>query len=153
MDWLALLGVDEGRLAFRVGIHETGNVSGAEAFWAGVLGVPTDRLCRTVIKRAQPKTNPLNRGDGYYGLLTIRVRQSKELYQQVDGWMRGAADAMAQLVEAREREGLVAYPETQSRVVQGQDATLWKLSSWFESTPGSFPVRDARTGAAERPVA
>ena len=44
------------------------------------------------------------------------------------------------------RESLVAYPEFQSRVVQGQDATLWKLSSWFESTPGSHLDHDALTG-------
>ena len=109
LDWLVLAGVPARRLVFQVYIHETADVSRAEAFWCDVAQISRERLRRTVLKRHQPGTNRLNTGEAYNGLLVVTVLQSRELYQQIEGWMRGAADAVGRARRTLESDGL-AYP-------------------------------------------
>lgn len=101
LDWLLAVGVEPDRFVFQIYLHETADVASAEAFWAAVAQISPSELRPTVFKRHQPRTNRLNTGDHYHGVMAVSVQQSRVLYQQIEGWMRGSADAMARCVESR----------------------------------------------------
>src|SRR5262249_25695180 len=63
INWLALLGIGLDGMTFRVHIHESADVAGAEAYWADVVGVDRSVLKRTTLKRHNPKTNRKNVGE------------------------------------------------------------------------------------------
>ncbi|PAZ11864.1 hypothetical protein CLM62_33210 [Streptomyces sp. SA15] len=92
--WLDLLGVARERLRFRVMIHETADVAGAERYWADLVGIDTPTLQSTTLKKHNPKTVRKNTGDGYYGCLVIRVLQGAELYRRIEGWWYGIVGAV-----------------------------------------------------------
>jgi transposase-like protein len=87
--WLDLMDVSEQRRCYRLSIHETADLEAAHAYWSDVLGVPRDQFDRPTIKRHQPKTVRHNTGIDYHGCLIVSVRQSRVLYQQIDGLWRG----------------------------------------------------------------
>ncbi|SBT92107.1 hypothetical protein GA0115233_10406 [Streptomyces sp. DI166] len=96
--WLALLGVEPERLRYRVMIHLTADVAGAEQYWADVVGVDVSALQKTTIKRHNPRTVRKNVGENYRGCLVIRVAQGAELYRRIEGWWTGmVAQASARL--------------------------------------------------------
>ncbi|MBV7699645.1 hypothetical protein [Streptomyces sp. TRM70350] len=96
--WLDLLGVARERLGFRVMIHESADVAGAEQYWADPMGIDVSALQRTTLKKHNPKTVRKNIGDDYCGCLVVRVRQGAELYCRIEGWWNGiAAGATARL--------------------------------------------------------
>ncbi|MFE0135845.1 hypothetical protein ACFWY6_30385 [Streptomyces sp. NPDC059037] len=87
--WLNLLGVEPERLKYRVMIHMTADVKGAEHYWADMVGVDVSTFQKTTIKKHNPKTVRKNVGDSYRGCLVIRVSQSAELYRRIEGWWSG----------------------------------------------------------------
>jgi hypothetical protein len=92
--WLSFLdsiGVACSRLAFRLQIHETADVAAALAFWSDVVEVSPSEFSKTTLKRHNPRTNRRNTGVDYHGCLIIRVRDSAELYRQIEGWFYGVA--------------------------------------------------------------
>jgi transcriptional regulator with XRE-family HTH domain len=98
LTWLDLLGVARERLGFRVMIHESADVSGAEEFWAGIVDIDAAALQRTTLKKHNPKTVRKNTGDDYHGCLVVRVQQGAELYCRIEGWWNAfAAGAAARL--------------------------------------------------------
>jgi hypothetical protein len=103
LDWLTLLGVDPDRRTFRLAIHQTADVASAEAFWCDVLQITKQQLAPTTLKHSSLRTNRINRDDRYHGVMAVSVKDPREFYQHIEGWMRGAADAMARAVQAREK--------------------------------------------------
>ncbi|WP_030668206.1 terminase gpP N-terminus-related DNA-binding protein [Streptomyces cellulosae] len=96
--WLDMLGVARDRLGFRVMIHESADVAGAEQHWADLVGIDVSSLQRTTLKKHNPKTVRKNTGDSYRGCLVVRVRQGAELYCRIEGcWSGIAAGATARL--------------------------------------------------------
>lgn len=87
--WLRLLGVEPERVAYRVMIHGTADIAGAERYWADLVGADVATFQKTTIKRHNPKTARKNVGEGYHGCLVVRVRQSAELYRRIEGWWYG----------------------------------------------------------------
>ncbi|MCQ4042227.1 hypothetical protein ACFOSC_24375 [Streptantibioticus rubrisoli] len=87
--WLALLGVEPDRIQYRVMIHETADVAGAEGYWADLVGVDVSALQRTTLKKHNPKTVRKNVGEGYHGCLVVRVRRGADLYRRIEGWWYG----------------------------------------------------------------
>ncbi|MFJ6519400.1 helix-turn-helix domain-containing protein [Streptomyces filamentosus] len=87
--WLRLVGVAEERIGFRLMIHETADVPGAEQYWADLVGVSTSRLKPTTLKRHNPLTNRKNTGETYRGCLAVDVAKSAELYHRIEGWWNG----------------------------------------------------------------
>jgi len=87
--WLNLLGVEPERVGYRVMIHGTADVAGAERYWADLVGVDVTALQKTTLKRHNPKTVRKNVGDAYHGCLVIRVLQSADLYRRIEGWWYG----------------------------------------------------------------
>ncbi|MFG2997671.1 hypothetical protein [Streptomyces sp. NPDC048340] len=95
--WLELLGVTPHRIRYRVMIHETADVTGAEHYWADQVRVDHCELQRTTVKRHNPKTVRKNVGEDYRGCLVIGVLDSADLYCRIEGWWSRMA------VEARRR--------------------------------------------------
>ncbi|MEU2438215.1 hypothetical protein ABZ595_18770 [Streptomyces rubradiris] len=91
--WLDLLRVERDDVGFRLMIHESADMGGAEKFWAGVVGAGLDRFGKTTLKRHNPKTVRKNTGESYRGCLVIIVRQSAELYRRIEGWWYGIVGA------------------------------------------------------------
>ncbi|GAB1329203.1 hypothetical protein [Streptomyces sennicomposti] len=87
--WLDLLGVEQERLRYRVMIHETGDVEGAERYWSDLLKVDASQFMRTTLKKHNPKTTRKNVGEDYRGCLVIGVLQGAELYRRIEGWWYG----------------------------------------------------------------
>jgi hypothetical protein len=97
MRWLALVGVGLDRCRFRVAIHESADVPGAERYWAELVGFDLATIYRSTIKRHQPKTSRFNTGENYRGCLIVTVARSAELYRSVEGWWRGIASGAEQV--------------------------------------------------------
>jgi hypothetical protein len=87
--WLDLLGIEHERRNYRVHIHESADVAGAQQFWADVVGVPLADMRRPTLKRHNPKTIRRNVGDSYRGCLIVTVRMSAKLYWRIDGAWQG----------------------------------------------------------------
>ncbi|MGW1956276.1 hypothetical protein ACWCPI_26605 [Streptomyces sp. NPDC001920] len=87
--WLDLLGVDSERLRYRVMIHATGDVEGAERYWAELVGVDVSAFQPTTIKKHNPKTVRKNVGENYRGCLVVSVRRCADLYRRIEGWWSG----------------------------------------------------------------
>jgi hypothetical protein len=96
--WLALVGVDAKRLQFRLNIHESADVTGAEQFWADVVGVPVAALDRTTLKRHNPRTVRKNVNEDYHGCLCVSVRRSTDLNLRIAGWFEAIAAGAGTLV-------------------------------------------------------
>jgi transposase len=92
--WLALIGVTEDRICFRLHIHESADIPAALRFWSEQLGVDQARFLNTSVKRHNPKTVRTNVGTTYHGCLCVEVRQSAALNLQIDGWCQGLGAAL-----------------------------------------------------------
>jgi transcriptional regulator with XRE-family HTH domain len=98
--FLAVAGVTRDRLICRLYIHESADVAAAQTFWLDLTGLPYTQFRRPTLKRHNPRTVRKNTGQNYHGCLVIRVRQSAELYRQVEGWASAAmAVSAAEAVE------------------------------------------------------
>ena len=84
--FLDMVGVGREDLTYRVHIHETADVPGAERFWQRVTQADPRQFRRTVLKTHNPRTVRTNVGDDYHGCLRVDVRRSANLYRQIDGW-------------------------------------------------------------------
>lgn len=91
LEGLHLLGVEPGRLSMHVHIHENADEEAARRWWASHTGVPLGQFRRSTIKRHNPKTRRRNVGDSYRGCLCITVLRSRQLYDVLDGLVRGLA--------------------------------------------------------------
>ncbi|MFE6410603.1 hypothetical protein ACFVOR_27180 [Streptomyces sp. NPDC057837] len=98
--WLDLLGIEAERRRYRVMIHATADVAGAEHYWAEVVGVDAAALQRTTIKKHNPKTVRKNVGENYRGCLVIRVSQGAELYRRIEGWWHGMVSGITSSVSS-----------------------------------------------------
>ncbi|MGZ9931373.1 hypothetical protein ACXNSR_15950 [Streptomyces sp. NC-S4] len=84
--WLAVLGVKPERIRYRVMIHESGDVDGAEQYWADLVEVDRSQLQRTTLKKHNPTTVRKNVGPDYRGCLVVLVHQSADFYRRIEGW-------------------------------------------------------------------
>lgn len=91
--WLALLGIHNDRLVFRLQIHESAELQIALRFWSHVVGVETSEL-RVTLKRHNPVTRRKNIGDDYRGCLIVYVTRSTELGRRIAGWFEGIMDRL-----------------------------------------------------------
>lgn len=90
---LGRLGVDAGRVTFRVHIHETADAAAAVRWWAARLGVAEERFRRPTVKRHRP-TSRHNLGADYHGCLIVDVARSREAYWFVEGVVEAVVAAV-----------------------------------------------------------
>ncbi|MGJ5827351.1 hypothetical protein [Streptomyces ossamyceticus] len=91
--WLDTLGVERERLRFRVSIHESADVTEAEAFWAGLAGVAPSVFQKASLKKHNPRTRRRNTSQAYRGCLIIYVLGSADLYRRMEGAWYGIVGA------------------------------------------------------------
>jgi hypothetical protein len=91
--------ISPGDLIYNLSIHESADLDAAHAFWASIVDASPDQWRRPVLKRHNPKTTRRNVGNEYHGCLVVYVRRSAALYQQIEGWWRGIAQALASVGE------------------------------------------------------
>ncbi|MGW4505470.1 hypothetical protein ACWENO_12615 [Streptomyces sp. NPDC004436] len=84
--WLGVVGVEPEHIRYRVMIHESGDVTGAEQFWADLVGVERSQLQRTTLKKHNPTTVRKNVGADYRGCLVIHILKCADLYRRIEGW-------------------------------------------------------------------
>jgi transposase len=89
--WLASRGVGLDRCRVSLSIHESGDLEGSTAYWAKALGADASSFAKPSLKRHNPKTVRKNIGVEYRGCLAISVRQSRDLYREIEGLWRGVA--------------------------------------------------------------
>ena len=88
--FLEAAGVERDRLTYRVYIHESADIPGAERFWLEIADADPMQFRRSIAKRRNPKTARKNVGEDYHGCLVVDVPRSAELYQKIEGWARAA---------------------------------------------------------------
>jgi predicted transcriptional regulator len=88
--FLDTAGISRDRLIFRVSIHESGDVPGAQRFWLDVTQADPAQFRQPQLKRHNPRTTRKNTGEAYRGCLRVEVRRSMELYRKIEGWALGA---------------------------------------------------------------
>ena len=89
MRFLAVAGIEPGRLRCRVQIHENADAEAAQQFWLAVTGLRAAQFRRPALKRHNPKTVRKNTGDDYHGCLRIDVLRDTSLYRKIEGWAAG----------------------------------------------------------------
>jgi transcriptional regulator with XRE-family HTH domain len=121
--FLDTVGIGRGDLTYRVHIHETADVLGAERFWQQVTQANPRQFRRTALKIHNPKTVRANVGDGYHGCLRVEVRRSADLYRQIDGWTSSImADPGAPDVLESAQPGI--EPGSPATELPGEDSNL-----------------------------
>jgi hypothetical protein len=91
--WLDVFGVERERLRFRVSIHESANVTAAEEFWAGLVGVEPSAFQKATLKKHNPRTSRKNTSEAYRGCLVVYVLKSADLYRRMEGAWYGIVGA------------------------------------------------------------
>jgi transposase len=91
LEYLRRKGFGWSSLHLYVSIHESADVQEAVGWWADLIDVTPDQLGKPTLKRHNPKTVRKNTGNEYVGCLTISVRGSRVLYQEIEGLWRGIA--------------------------------------------------------------
>ncbi|MEU5533165.1 hypothetical protein [Streptomyces sp. NPDC020362] len=92
--WLDLLRVQRDDIGYRLMIHESADIEGAEEYWADLIPADANAFGKTTLKRHNPKTVRKNTGEDYRGCLVVTVRQSAELYRRIEGWWYGIVGAV-----------------------------------------------------------
>ncbi len=87
--FLNLMEVAPDRLVFRLMIHESADIQGAQEFWLRVTNADPARFRRPTLKRHNPMTVRHNTGSDYRGCLRIDVLGGANLYRQVEGYFEG----------------------------------------------------------------
>jgi hypothetical protein len=90
MRFLRVAGVSPEDLIFRVYIHESADIEGAQAYWLALTNADPAQFRSPVLKHHNPKTVRKNTGDHYRGCLRIDVRRGSGLYRKIEGWASAA---------------------------------------------------------------
>ena len=90
--YLVLSGVPREMLTVRLSIHETADVVAATDWWSRQIDIPVAQFRPATLKKHKPATIRHNLGNDYHGCLIVYVRQSRLLYWEVEGIMRGLAE-------------------------------------------------------------
>jgi transposase len=100
MRFLRVVGVAPEDLIFRVYIHESADIEGAQRYWLALTSADPAQFRSPVLKHHNPKTVRKNTGSDYHGCLRIDVRRGSELYRKIEGWASAVMEAGADTVEA-----------------------------------------------------
>jgi transcriptional regulator with XRE-family HTH domain len=121
--FLDTVGIGREDLTYRVHIHETADVPGAEQFWQRVTQADPRQFRRTVLKTHNPRTVRANVGDDYHGCLRVEVRRSADLYRQIEGWTSSIM-ADPEGPNALESTQLGTEPGSPATELPGEDSNL-----------------------------
>ncbi len=90
--WLKMIcGVSNDYIVLEIYIHENrkDKIDGVIKYWSDITGFSINNFTRIYYKKNIVKTKRLNMGDGYFGLVRIRVKKSSSLMREISGWING----------------------------------------------------------------
>ena len=109
--WLKeICGITDEQMVFEIYLHETADAQSARQYWAHALGLPIAALQRVYWKRHHLSTRRRNTGDGYHGLVRVKVRRSTALNRKIAGWIQGVAKSIGESSKGRTRDFESRYP-------------------------------------------
>ena len=90
--WLIeVLEVQNSDIRYEIYVHDNHayRLSEIRKFWSQKLSISLREISRVYFKKHKVKSNRKNQGNGYYGLVRIRVRSSSTLNRKISGWIEG----------------------------------------------------------------
>ena len=86
---LKVVTVPKEKIHFSIYIHtnQSGRITDHCRYWSKQCGFALSSFNKVYYKVHQPKTNRINIGDNYHGVLNIMVRSSSELLRRTAGWV------------------------------------------------------------------
>jgi hypothetical protein len=68
-------------------------VTGAEEYWADLVGADRSQFNKTTLKKHNPRTARKNIGASYRGCLAIKVLKGADLYRRIEGSWYGIVES------------------------------------------------------------
>lgn len=90
--WLVeILEIDRERIVFEIYIHANYKykLNKVINFWSKQLLFPKRYFSKIYFKKDKINTRRKNTGKSYYGIITVRIKESSGLHRKIDGWIRG----------------------------------------------------------------
>jgi hypothetical protein len=83
--------IDNKDISFRIYLHEVAErkLDEVKQYWANVTRFPKESFQKVTWKRNKINTNRKNKGENYYGLLSVYVKNSVNLNRKIQGWIEG----------------------------------------------------------------
>ena len=87
--WLRCVRIPISSIYVELYVHENRReeIAVFKKWWAQETKIPLKRFDRVYLKRDRPKTNRINTGDLYHGLLRIKVSSSTSLNRKINAWV------------------------------------------------------------------
>ena len=76
-------------IKFEIYLHKTADGEKAKKYWSKIAGLSLVRFQKIIWKKNKIRTRRKNRGEGYYGLLRMRVLKSTNFNRKISGWIEG----------------------------------------------------------------
>lgn len=90
--WLRIcLEIPDNKIKFQIYIHENykNEIFRVKNYWSMVTGFPEAKFDKIYFKKHNPATIRENKGNNYFGLLRICVKESSNLNRKITGWIEG----------------------------------------------------------------
>jgi hypothetical protein len=92
--WLkTFFSINASDLIYDLYIHETADLKKSQVYWSETLSIPTEKI-RTYLKKNKINTRRRNTGDGYHGLVRIKVAKSSSINRKITGWIEGVCERL-----------------------------------------------------------
>lgn len=73
-------------------VNQKEKIKEHQRYWSRQTGLSLSKFEKVYYKRIGSKTNRLNTGDGYHGVLNVMVRASSILVRRIAGWTEAVSD-------------------------------------------------------------
>lgn len=96
--WLTdICGIDRNAVCPEIYIHEShrDNIKRVIEFWSKETLLPLNKFRHVYFKKNKINTKRKNTGEGYFGLLRLRVNSSSVLNRRISGWVEGMLDCLS----------------------------------------------------------
>ena len=95
--WLRnIVNISKQDIYFDIFIHENSidRVEMVRRYWMNMTGFGEQYFQHVYFKKGNPKTKRKNIGDGYFGVVKIRVKESSGLLRRIAGWVNGVVECL-----------------------------------------------------------
>ena len=91
---LEVMEIPKEAISFEITIHENNKhrLPEVRQQWSSISKFPVEKFTHIYFKRHNPKTKRRNIGEGYFGVLKIRVSASSKNYRKIAGWIKGVIE-------------------------------------------------------------
>ncbi|OHA63447.1 MAG: hypothetical protein A2748_02365 [Candidatus Wildermuthbacteria bacterium RIFCSPHIGHO2_01_FULL_45_20] len=88
--------IENERISFEIYIHKNSvnTIKKVQTYWSEQTGFPIEKFSKVYLKNNTLKTVRKNTGEGYYGLVRVRVTSSSDLNRKLTGWIEGICEKL-----------------------------------------------------------